>query len=71
MLKAVEQNALNGKFRECKRTYNDIAEVLDIDNRSVSNKINGDTPFTQPEMVALAEYLHMSDSEILRIFFNR
>lgn len=71
MLKPVEQNALRGKFTECKRTFQDIAEVLDIDDRSVSNKIRGFNAFTQPEMVALAEYLNMTDNEILRIFFNR
>lgn len=65
-------NKLKGKIREKGKTYKDCAEYLGIATCSFSDKINetAGKEFKKSEMMAIKEYLEISDEEAQAIFFD-
>lgn len=63
-------NKLKGKLAEKRKTYNDCAKALGITTASFCHKVNCKTFFTIVEAKKLADYLEMSDEEIVSIFLS-
>ena len=49
-------------FSEC------LANILDITRQTASSKLNGTTPFTQPEISTIAKHYQMTGDELREIF---
>ena len=62
---------LKGKLREKKVTYLEIANLLNITTTTVSFKMNGISKFYFDEIIALSNYLELSNEEKIRIFFDK
>lgn len=48
-----------------------LAELLKMSKKTLYSRLNGETPFTQPEIKRISEILHLNDEGIMRIFFNQ
>lgn len=53
-----------------KSNLRDIATVLDINQATLSRKINGHNEFTRDEINKLKDYLNLSVEEMNNIFFS-
>lgn len=49
-------------FSEC------LAAILNITRQTASSKLNGITPFTQPEISTIAKHYQMTGDELREIF---
>ena len=49
-------------FSEC------LAAILNITRQTASSKLNGTTPFTQPEISMIAKHYQMTGDELREIF---
>ena len=45
-----------------------LASLLDITRQTASSKLNGTTPFTQPEISTIAKHYQMTGDELREIF---
>ena len=45
-----------------------LASLLDITRQTASSKLNGTTPFTQPEISTIAKHYQMTGDELQEIF---
>lgn len=45
-----------------------LASLLDITRQTASSKLNGTTPFTQPEISKIAKHYQMTGDELQEIF---
>lgn len=61
---------LSGKIKEVCGTQEVFAEKLEISEHSLSNKLNGKTPFKQAEILKACNILGIGTKEIHDYFFS-
>ena len=64
-------NRLLGKIKENQMTIGSVAEAIGISLSAFRRKIYGESDFTRDEIMQLADLLHLTDAEVLEIFFDR
>ena len=69
MQKYPELNALKGRIREKKKTYQLLSKKMGLSKNTLNDKINGYSVFNTDEVSFLVRELEISDNEILRYFF--
>ena len=47
----------------------DLAAALDMSASALSSRMNGNTPFTQPEIEAIVVRYSLTPEDVMRIFF--
>ncbi len=62
---------LKGKIREEDKTYRDCARAIECSNPTFCSKMKGRSKFYVFEISKLTKFLHLSDEDILEIFFSR
>ncbi len=67
----MEMRKLKGKLIENKKTYRDCAQVLGCSITTVNNKMQGKIPFDCWEAERISDWLGLTDSEKIDIFFNQ
>ena len=63
-------NKIKGRMRELGIVQADVAKRLQLAEPTVSQKINGKRPMDLNEAMALAEMLHIDNSEFGVYFFS-
>lgn len=63
-------NKIKGRMRELGIVQADVAKRLELAEPTVSQKINGKRPMDLDEARALAEMLHIDNSEFGSYFFS-
>lgn len=66
----LDYNKLKGKIKEKLNTQTNLARKLDIDETTMSNKLNNNTYFTQKEIIKVCKILNINFVEIPNYFFN-
>ena len=61
---------LSGRIREICTTREAFAKKMNMSEASVSNKLRGKKPFSQPEISRAARILEIPEDEILIYFFK-
>lgn len=64
-------NKLKGRIKEILGTQNKLAENLDLDETTISNKLNNNTYFTQKEIINTCLALKIPFENIPEYFFNQ
>jgi transcriptional regulator with XRE-family HTH domain len=67
--KYAELNALKGRIREKKSSYQSLSEKMGVSKNALNDKINGYSVFNIDEVGFLVEELDIPDREIIRYFF--
>lgn len=62
---------LKGKIKEVLGTQSKLAEELEVDETTISNKLNNNTYFTQKEIIKICLILNISLEKIPEYFFNQ
>lgn len=66
----INYSKLKGKIKEILGTQNKLAEILGLDETTISNKINSNTYFTQKEIFKICVILNIPHSYIPEYFFK-
>ncbi len=61
---------LRGKIREVLGTQSKLANLIGLDETTISNKMNSNTYFTQKEILKISEILNIKIEEIPEYFFR-
>lgn len=61
---------LKGKIKEILGTQTNLAKELDIDETTMSNKLNNNTYFSQKEIIKICNILGIAWTEIPIYFFR-
>lgn len=61
---------LKGKIKEMLGTQSKLAEELQIDETTISNKLNSNTYFTQKEILKICSILNIPNVDIPEYFFK-
>lgn len=61
---------LKGKIKEVLGTQSKLAEELDLDETTISNKLNSNTFFTQKEILKICSILNIAKEKIPEYFFR-
>lgn len=61
---------LRGKIREVFNTQAEFARALELSKTSLSEKLNGKSAFTQPEIEKSIELLNIARKDIPLYFYN-
>lgn len=64
-----DYSKLKGKVKEELGTQSNLAKELDVDETTMSNKLNNNTYFTQIEIIKICIILHIDFSDIPKYFF--
>lgn len=67
----LNHDKLKGKIKEVLGTQSKLAEALDLDETTISNKLNSNTYFTQKEILKICSILNISKEQIAEYFFNQ
>ena len=70
-MEEMDYNKLKGKIKEIVKTQGKLAEMMGVDETTISNKLNGNTYFTQKEILKICVILHIKVKEIPKYFFNQ
>jgi hypothetical protein len=72
IMETIELNhdKLKGKIREVLGTQCKLANMIGLDEATISNKINSNTYFTQKEILKISEILNIRLEEIPEYFFK-
>lgn len=62
---------IDAKLIEQRKTRKDLAKRLNISTPLLSMKMSETSPLKHNDIVSIAEYLELSNDDILNIFFNR
>lgn len=65
----INYDKLKGRIKEKLGTQGKLAEKLDTDEATISNKLNNKTYFTQKDIIKICHLLDISFSEIPKYFF--
>ncbi len=65
-----DYSKLDGKIKEICGTQSRFAKDMGLSERSVSLKMNGRVPWSQPEMQKAADILHIPLPELQDYFFK-
>lgn len=66
----LNHDKLKGKIKEVLGTQSKLAEKLDVDETTISNKLNSNTYFSQKEILIICSILKISYEEIPKYFFK-
>ena len=66
----IQKNILKSKMILQEKTQSEMAKILGLSLVSVSKKINGVIKFNLEEVKKIKDYLHLTDSEVVEIFFS-
>lgn len=66
-----DYSKLKGKIKEEMGTQTSLARKLEIDETTMSNKLNNNTYFTQVEIAKICTILHINFLNIPKYFFNQ
>ena len=66
----INHDKLKGKIKEVLGTQGKLAEKMELDETTISNKINSNTYFTQKEILNICILLNIPFSEIPEYFFE-
>lgn len=61
---------LKGRIKEVLGTQGKLAEAMDIDETTISNKLNNNTYFTQKEILKVSSILNINIKDIPEYFFK-
>ena len=67
----LNHDKLKGKIKEILGTQSKLAETLDLDETTISNKLNSNTYFTQKEILKICSILDIPKEQIAEYFFNQ
>lgn len=67
----INYDKLKGKIKEVLGTQSKLAEALEVDETTISNKLNNNTYFTQKEIIKICLILGISFEEIPEYFFKQ
>lgn len=67
----INYDKLKGKIKEVLGTQSKLAERIEVDETTISNKLNGNTYFTQKEIIKIALILNIKFEEIPEYFFRQ
>ena len=67
----INYDKLKGKIKEVLGTQSKLAERIELDETTISNKLNGYTYFTQKEIIKIALILNIKFEEIPEYFFRQ
>ena len=67
----INYDKLKGKIKEVLGTQSKLAESIEVDETTISNKLNGNTYFTQKEIIRIALILNIKFEEIPEYFFRQ
>lgn len=62
---------LKGKIKEIFGTQGKLAEKMDLDETTISNKLNNNTYFTQKEIIKICYLLNIELERIPEYFFEQ
>jgi DNA-binding Xre family transcriptional regulator len=62
---------LLGRIKECGLNQGKLAEVIGINEGTLSGKFNGKTQFTQKDIDSICEVLDISNTDIGKYFFTK
>ena len=66
----LNHDKLKGKIKEVLGTQGKLAEELELDETTISNKLNSNTYFTQKEIIKICSILNISHEKIGEYFFK-
>ena len=66
----LNHDKLKGRIKEVLGTQSKLADELDLDETTISNKLNSNTYFTQKEILNICAILNISRDEISEYFFK-
>ncbi len=66
----INYDKLKGKIKEKLGTQGKLAEVMGLDETTISNKLNSNTYFTQKEIIKISSILNIKFEEIPLYFFE-
>lgn len=66
----IKYDKLKGKIKEVLGTQSKLAERMDLDETTISNKLNNNTYFSQKEILSICLILNIPKSEIVEYFFK-
>ena len=64
----LNHDKLKGKIKEVLGTQSKLAEELDLDETTISNKLNSNTYFTQKEILKICSILNIRKDKISEYF---
>ncbi len=67
----INHDKLKGRIKEILGTQGKLAEKIDLDETTISNKINSNTYFTQKEILKICTILNIRHSDIPEYFFRK
>ena len=66
----INYDKLKGKIKEVLGTQGKLAEKMELDETTISNKLNNNTYFTQKEIIKISSILNIKFEEIPIYFFE-
>lgn len=66
----INHDKLKGRIKEVLGTQGKLAEKMELDETTISNKINSNTYFTQKEIVNICSILNIPFNKIPEYFFK-
>lgn len=66
----INYDKLKGKIKEVLGTQGKLAEKMQLDETTISNKLNSNTYFTQKEIIKISSILNIKFEEIPIYFFE-
>ena len=66
----IKYDKLKGKIKEVLGTQSKLVERMDLDETTISNKLNNNTYFSQKEILSICLILNIPKSEIVEYFFK-
>ena len=66
----LNHDKLKGRIKEVLGTQSRLAEELDLDETTISNKLNSNTFFTQKEILKICSILNIAKDKIPEYFFR-
>ena len=67
----INYDKLKGKIKEVLGTQGKLAELMKVDEATISNKLNSNTYFTQKEILKICFLLKISIDKIPEYFFKQ
>lgn len=67
---AINYDKLKGKIKEVLGTQSKLAEEMQVDETTISNKLNNNTFFNQKEILKICDILSINLDSICEYFFT-
>ena len=67
----INHDKLKGRIKEKLDSQTKLAEIMGLDNTTISNKLNCNTYFTQKEILKICSILDIDIAEIPAYFFKQ